>query len=226
MNELALFSGAGGGILGGRLLGWRTVAAVELSEYRRAVLERRQIDGCLPNFPIWDDIRTFDGLPWRGRIDVVSGGFPCPAYSPATRGRSTADDLWPEMRRVVAETAPRHVFAENVTRAAIQQAAEDLCDMGYEVRCISLGAKDLGADHARTRYWLRAYAHGDGELFGAVDAKASGLSRIRPRVWDAYTDESRVANGLANRLERIRATGDGQIPCVAATAWRLLGEAA
>ena len=63
MNELALFAGAGGGILGGRLLGWRTRCAVEVDAYARSVLLARQRDGLLPAFPIWDDVRTFDGKP-------------------------------------------------------------------------------------------------------------------------------------------------------------------
>ena len=58
MNELALFAGAGGGILGGQLLGWRTVCAVENDSYARDVLVARQNDGCLDPFPIWDDVRT------------------------------------------------------------------------------------------------------------------------------------------------------------------------
>lgn len=76
-NELALFAGAGGGILGGHLLNWRTVCAVEIEPFCAAVLAKRQEDGYLPPFPIWDDVSTFDGKPWRGKIDVISGGFPC-----------------------------------------------------------------------------------------------------------------------------------------------------
>jgi len=68
MNELALFAGAGGGILGGQLLGWRTVCAVENDPYAASVLVARQNDGVLPPFPIWDDVRTFDGRPWRGML--------------------------------------------------------------------------------------------------------------------------------------------------------------
>ena len=83
MNELALFAGAGGGILGGQLLGWRTVCAVENDEYARGVLLARQNDGRFDPFPIWDDVRTFDGRPWRGSADVVSGGFPCQDISSA-----------------------------------------------------------------------------------------------------------------------------------------------
>ena len=86
MNELALFAGAGGGILGGHLLGWRTVCAVEWEAYPASVLCARQNDGLLPSFPIWDDVQTFDGKPWRGIVDVVSGGFPCQDISAAGRG--------------------------------------------------------------------------------------------------------------------------------------------
>lgn len=74
MNELALFAGAGGGILGGKLLGWRTVCAVELDAYCRRVLLARQRDGFLPRFPIWDDVQTFDGKPWRGGGWTLSVG--------------------------------------------------------------------------------------------------------------------------------------------------------
>ena len=86
MNELALFAGAGGGILGGHLLGWRTVCAVEWEQYPASVLCARQNDKILPPFPIWDDCQTFDGYPWRGIVDVVSGGFPCQDISASGGG--------------------------------------------------------------------------------------------------------------------------------------------
>ena len=91
MNELALFAGAGGGILGGHLLGWRTVCAVEWEAYPASVLCARQNDGLLPPFPIWDDVQTFDGKPWRGIVDVVSGGFPCQDISAAGGGLASKE---------------------------------------------------------------------------------------------------------------------------------------
>lgn len=222
MRELHLFAGAGGGLLASRLLGFRTVCAVESNEYRRRVLVRRQDDGLLDPFPIWGDVRTFDGLPWRGRVDLVSGGFPCQAYSGAARGRTVADDLWPEMQRIVADVAPRYVFAENVVRRAIDRAADDLEAMGYAVRCMPLSASDMGADHIRRRYWLLAHADGDGELRLPLHAEVAQLPRVRPGVWEAQPDESRMVDGLADRMERLEATGDGQVPIVAATAFALL----
>jgi len=222
LNELALFAGAGGGILGGKLLGWTTVVAVEYSPFCARRLMQRQNEGHLPPFPIWDDVRTFDGRPLRGIIDVVSGGFPCQAYSSAASGKNNADDLWPEMRRVVADVAPRDVFAENVNRRAIDGAADDLEAMGYKVKCIALSASDLGADHVRERYWLRAYTDVHSQLRSKVDAKVAVRESVCPSIWTTFPGEPRVVDGVANRVERLRATGNGQIPIVAATAWSLL----
>ena len=92
MNELALFAGAGGGILGGKLLGWRTVCAVEWEAYPASVLCARQNDGFLPPFPVWDDVQTFDGKPWRGIVDVVSGRFPCQDLSAAGGGLALTEN--------------------------------------------------------------------------------------------------------------------------------------
>jgi DNA (cytosine-5)-methyltransferase 1 len=222
MNELALFAGAGGGILGGKLLGWRTVCAVEIDAFCAAILAQRQDDGLLEPFPIWSDVRTFEGRSWRGRVDVVSGGFPCQGYSSASRGRIVAEDLWPEMRRIVADVAPSYVFAENVQRRAIDRAADDLEAMGYRVRCAVLSAADLGADHVRSRYWLRAHAHDESELCERLDAEMAMCEVVRPRVWDSEPWGTRIPDGMAHELDAIRATGNGQVPCVVAAAWNVL----
>ena len=222
MHELALFAGAGGGILGGKLLGWRTVCAVEWEPYPASVLAARQNDKILPSFPIWDDVQTFDGKPWRGIVDVVSGGFPCQAYSTAAAGRNTADDLWSEMRRIVADVAPRYVFAENVSRIAIDQAANDCEQMGYKTKAIAISAKDLGADHIRERYWLLAYSDHDGKLLQSIDAEAPKLQELDKSVWKNYPESLRMVNGLGCRMDRLKAIGNGQVPLCAATAWRIL----
>lgn len=224
MNELHLFAGAGGGILAGQLLGHRCICAVEREPSAQAVLVERQNDCVFPPFPIWDDVRTFDGRPWRGIVDVVVGGFPCQAYSTAAAGRNNADDLWPEMRRIVADVAPRYVFAENVNRGAIDGAADDLEQMGYKTRAIPLSASDLGGDHVRVRYWLLAYADDESELRRSVHAEMAVSAEFRHRVWSAHPGESGMVDGLAGRVDRYKAIGNGQIPIVAATAWEILSE--
>lgn len=215
LRELALFAGAGGGLLAGLVLGWKTVCAVERDEFAASVLVQRQNDRVLPAFPVWDNVCTFDGSAWRGIIDVVSGGFPCQAYSSAAAGANVADDLWSEMRRIVADVAPRYVFAENVARAAVDAAADDLEQMGYQTRCVELSAKDLGADHVRGRCWLIAYTDDPGELLRAVNAKVEVVPSMAANVWMRDPGVARVSDGLANRMDRLKATGNGQVPIVA-----------
>ncbi len=218
MNELSLFTGLGGGLLASELLGWRTVAAVEKSWYARCALVSRQNQGIVQAFPIWDDICTFDGRDFRGTADIVTGGFPCQAYSSAASGKNNADDFWPEMRRVVADVAPRYVFAENTSAKAIDAACDDLEAMGYETRASTLSAKDLGADHVRERSWLLAYADDKSELLRGLDAEMAVQSQFQNSIWKTYPDESRVADGMADRMERFKGTGNGQVPIVAVCA--------
>lgn len=162
MNELALFAGAGGGILGGQLLGWRTVAACELEPYPRECLLARQRDGQLERFPIWDDVCTFDGKPWRGLVDVVSGGFPCQDISSAGKGagiEGARSGLWKEMCRIICEVRPRYAFMENspmLTSRGLGVVLGDLAEAGYNAEWMVLGAADLGAPHQRDRIWILA----------------------------------------------------------------------
>lgn len=162
LRELALFAGAGGGILGGHLLGWRTVCAVEWEPYAARVLAQRQNDGILEPFPIWSDITTFDGNPWRGLVDVVSGGFPCQDISSAGKGAGitgSRSGLWGQMARVISEVGPRQVFVENspiLSLRGLDVVLGDLSSMGFDCRWCIMGARDAGAPHQRDRIWLLA----------------------------------------------------------------------
>lgn len=162
LNELALFAGAGGGILGGKLLGWRTVCAVEWEPYPASVLCARQNDGFLPPFPVWDDVQTFDGKPWRGIVDVVSGGFPCQDISAAGKGAGIDGErsgMWKQMARIVCEVRPRYVFVENspmLTSRGLGVVLGDLAEMGFDARWGVLGHNDVGGQHSRERIWIVA----------------------------------------------------------------------
>jgi DNA (cytosine-5)-methyltransferase 1 len=228
---LALFAGAGGGILGGHLLGWRTVCAVERDPYAVGVLLARQNDGCLPAFPIWDDVSTFDGRPWRGRVDVVSGGFPCQDISAAGRGAGITgarSGLWGEMARIIREVRPRFVLVENspmLTLRGLDVVLGDLAAMGFDAEWGVLGADDAGAPHERQRIWVV------GSDAAGAQCKRRGVSeRVRTkhavtcdtRWWSAEPDVDRVAHGVAARVDRLRCIGNGQVPAVAALAWSIL----
>ena len=196
LRELALFAGAGGGILGGHILGWRTVCAVEWAEYPRRVLLARQQDGCLPRFPIWDDVTTFDGKPWNGHVDVVSGGFPCQDISVAGKGDGLDGErsgLWREMARIIGEVRPRYAFVENspaLTFRGLDRVLGDFTEMGFNCRWGVISAADVGAPHLRERIWIVATDRsvesqrssqslaGNGEASDATDSTTdSGNSR-------------------------------------------------
>jgi DNA (cytosine-5)-methyltransferase 1 len=322
LNELALFAGAGGGILGGHLLGWRTVCAVEWEQYPASVLCARQNDGLLPPFPIWDDVQTFRGEPWRGIVDVVSGGFPCTDISAAGKGAGIdgeASGMWREMARIIHEVRPRYVFVENspmLTSRGLGRVLGDLAAMGFDARWGVLGAADVGAPHQRDRIWIVAKWRGqlphaqhhrirwweqqqesiktthrqmaNSNVIGLDEPKTkrdrtheqqicqneldygsevwseaircgqlgneeelansagSGLQRqgkseqsinskaygdwetsqfadvCESDFWATEPNVGRVVNGMASRVDRIKALGNGQVPLCAATAWRIL----
>ena len=328
MNELALFAGAGGGILGGHLLGWRTVCAVEWEPYPASVLVARQNDGLLAPFPIWDDVQTFDGRPWRGIVDVISGGFPCQDISAAGKGTGITGErssMWKHMARIIGEVRPQYVFVENspmLTIRGLGVVLGDLSEMGFNAEWGVISARDIGAPHLRERIWIVAtnvgntYLHGisssndqqvlqrksnwkkkdfkqfegssssdnpnvanarcelrserdSGDLDtqeeirtsspilnqsggqGCGKIEVSDTSSIRPRgqreheqsinstksrkgqtieplygrspdFWAVEPNVGRVANGVADRVDRLKAIGNGQVPLCAATAWKLL----
>jgi len=331
MNELALFAGAGGGILGGHLLGWKTVCAVEWEAYPASVLVARQNDKILPPFPIWDDVQTFDGKPWRGIVDVVSGGFPCQDISAAGGGvgiTGARSSMWKHMARIIGEVRPKYAFVENspmLTTRGLGTVIGDFSEMGYDTEWCVLGANDVGANHKRDRIWILAYTNCKsdaqrgfdtsisetsgqrsidkrrsgrnvdgiaqsstnekmdsesghtkrkladtdlrGHLHGQIEIKSTdgrfnALSQFRsgsPDVansskqrcqkcssetsnkifasnvggcscyfgyssnwWSSEPNVGRVANGVAARVDRLKAIGNGQVPLCAATAWNIL----
>jgi len=213
VNELHLFAGAGGGILGGQLLGHTTVCAVEIEKYPRQVLLQRQRDGILPKFPIWDDVCTFDGRPWRGTVDVLAGGFPCQDISAAGKGAGIAgarSGLWKEYARIIDEIRPRFVFAENsplLRTRGLGVVLEDLAALGYDARWCVLGARDVGAPHKRDRMWVLAYADNDGqaatkESGSTTQGSYSSTSRKKSSSKSAGLRTSRANESVANAMQK------------------------
>ena len=229
MNELALFAGAGGGILGGKLLGWRTVCAVEIDPYARRVLLARQADGCLEPFPIWDDVTTFDGRQWAGFVDVVSGGFPCQDISSAGKGAGLDGErsgLWAEMARIVSEVQPAFVWVENspmLLVRGIDRVLWDLAALGYDARWGVFSAGDVGARHERERCWV--VAHAADCLLNNPEPRTGERLRNGPAdLWEEpIAGRLGEPDGVARRVEsRRRAIGNGQVPAVVQLAWNAL----
>jgi len=230
LNELALFAGAGGGILGGKLLGWRTVCAVEWEPYPACVLAARQNDGLLPPFPIWDDVQTFDGKPWRGIVDVVSGGFPCQDISSAGKGagiEGSRSSMWKHMARIIGEVRPRFAFVENselLVKRGLAVVISDLAEIGYGCVWSVFHAAAFGGEHVRPRLFLLAYPNsaqckGRGVPSGIHKENAiisyTRWGKDKPGV-------DRTSDVVASRVDRLKAIGNGQVPVVAARAFNTL----
>ena len=183
VNELSLFSGAGGGLLGTKLLGWRTIGYVEFEPYCQKVIKARIDDGILDPAPIFGDIRKFisDGYAasYTGLVDVVTGGFPCQPFSVAGKQRGADDErnMWPATRDVVQIVKPRYVLLENVPgiRGYLPVVIRDLRQLGYDVRRpLQLGADDVGARHRRKRIWIRADSPSSGCINGGYLERRDG----------------------------------------------------
>lgn len=162
LRSLHLFAGAGGGILADLMLGHVPACAVEIDADAREILLARQRDGLLPRFPIWDDVTTFNGRPWRGQIGLVAGGFPCQDISAAGKGAGIGGErsgLWSEMARIIGEVRPRFAFVENsplLVSRGLDVVLSDLAEMGYHAAWGIVSAADAGAPHLRKRIWILA----------------------------------------------------------------------
>lgn len=217
-------------MLGTKLLGWRAVGYVERDAYCQQVLVARIRDGLLDSAPIFGDIQEFleggAAESYRGIADVVTAGFPCPVFSQAARGRNVADNLWPETAQVIRLVRPRLCLLENVeairnVNRGLAEVLADLATLGYDARWDRVSAGAIGAPHYRPRLWILASdTHGNGEPSRTLNAEASWLPRLE---WPSRPGELRVGNGLAHRVDRLRAIGNGQVPAVVRAAWHLLG---
>jgi DNA (cytosine-5)-methyltransferase 1 len=230
MNELALFAGGGGGILGGKLLGWRTVCAVEWEKYPASILLARQNEGLLPPFPIWDDVQTFDGKPWRGIVDVVSGGFPCQDISSAGKGEGIEGErssMWKHMARIIGEAEPTYAWIENsamLVKRGLGTVLKDLAEMGYNAEWGVFSAGAVGANHERQRIWILAYSNlpqcKGRSISSGIHKKDTNFGNSR--WWQDSSGIHRMDDGVAARMDRLKAIGNGQVPTVAANAWTSL----
>lgn len=251
MNELSLFSGAGGGLLGSKILGWRTIGMVEYDPYCQKILKQRIADGILDAAPIFGDIRRFidEGYaePYRGRVDVLTGGFPCQPFSVAGKGAGEDDprNMWPATIECIRIIRPRLVFLENVpgllAHAYIRRIFGDLAESGYDCRWDVIGADDVGANHRRQRLWILAYSaegrlqmrfsksqsivasNGESSNSLADDCFAGSLQSDNRR-WPNTSRVRRVANDVSNRMDRLKSTGNGQVPLCMAYAYEKLSE--
>lgn len=160
--------------------------------------------------PVWSDVRTFDGHPWRGAVDIIAGGFPCTDISLAGLGAGIDGEksgLWREFKRIIREVGPRLVFVENVaalTSRGLDRVLGDLADLGFDAEWTTLSAGACGAPHRRNRIFILAYRRGDRlEGFGARGAATgAAIGGGRGEVADAEGDRRIEGRAEPAGLER------------------------
>jgi len=160
MNHGSLFSGIGGFDLAAEWSGFTNLFNCEWEEFPRKVLKHH-----FPNAEQYGDIKEFDATTYSGRLDILSGGFPCQPFSVAGKRKGSEDErhLWPEMLRVIGDCQPRWVVGENVrglvswsNGLVLEACYSDLENLGYSVQSFIIPACATGAPHRRDRVWIVA----------------------------------------------------------------------
>jgi DNA (cytosine-5)-methyltransferase 1 len=239
MTHGSLFSGIGGFDLAAQWMGWENAFHCELNPFGTHVLQYYW-----PNATHYGDITKTDFSVWNGRIDVLSGGFPCQPFSDAGLQRGTEDErhLWPDMLRAIREISPRWVVGENVRGLigwngglVFEQVQADLEAEGYEVLPFLLPACAIDAPHRRDRIWFVAHSlcSGSQKQHAASEPRVSS-ERVAgddpfstPTHWGAEwdTDQSgalRILDGLPDWVDNptirngaIKALGNAIVPKMA-----------
>ena len=232
MRHGSLFSGIGGFDLAAHWMGWQNVFHCEINPFGRKVLEYH-----FPESKSYDDITKTDFTIWNGRIDILTGGFPCQPFSVAGKRKGTDDDrhLWPEMLRAIRECRPTWIVGENVPGllswdggVVFEQVCADLEGEGYEVQPVVLPACSVGAEHKRERVFICAYSDSkrlEGlqcqnrpQKTGEVYPSITGLTTNRKDtvIYDDYGLPPRL-DGITFpkwRNESIKAGGNAIVPQV------------
>lgn len=228
VNVLSFCSGYGGLDLGVDLAtggATRVVCHVEREAFAAAVLAARMAEEVVAPAPVWSDLRTFDGRPWRGVVDLITGGYPCQPFSHAGKRLGEQDErhLWPDIARVIGEVEPGIVFFENVAghlTLGFDAVRADLERLGYRVAAGLFSAAEVGASHRRERLFILGVA--DAQLPVDAGQRRHRNARLRPTsvrleaggdsVADTLHDHGRP--GSAEQAEGTQGNREGRGPAV------------
>jgi len=194
MNHGSLFSGIGGFDLAAEWMGWDNKFHCDINPF-----SRKLCSFYWPKAESYEDIKTTDFRIWRGKIDVLSGGFPCQPFSHAGKRMGKEDErhLWPYMLQAIKDIRPRYVVGENVRGIlswseglVLEEVYADLEGEGYEVQTFVLPAVGINAPHKRDRVWIIAKdTSSDGCIQREPIEEGTGIREL----WDTSTGGS---NGI------------------------------
>lgn len=208
INVLSLCSGYGGLDLGVECAtggATRTICYVEREASAAAILAARMAEEAMAPAPVWSDLRTFDGRPWRGLVDLVTGGYPCQPFSQAGERLGELDErhLWPDIARVIGEVEPGIVFFENVSghlTLGFDAVRADLERLGYRVAAGLFSAAEVGASHRRERLFIlgvadtwseRSQGFGEGGSTQGAVGRGGGTTVANTDIWHRRENESK-----------------------------------
>ncbi len=173
-----LFSGIGGFALAAKWNNMKTVAFCEIEEFACKVLNKN-----FPQIPIHKDVRKTDEfIQYKGKIDLLTGGYPCQPFSVAGKQKAEEDPrhLWPSMFEIIKQVRPSWVLAENVAghvKLGLDKVLTDLESEGYAARAVIVPACAVEAPHRRDRVWILGHSKHDGQ--SAAEERGSTPTTIR-----------------------------------------------
>ena len=200
---ISICSGYGGIELGLGLAGlnFRTVCYVEIEAFAQANLVAKIEQGKMDAAPIWSNLKTFDGKPFRDKVHGIIGGYPCQPFSHAGQRKGTDDPrhLWPYIEEHIRTIRPVWCFFENVgghLTLGFEEVAQSLRDMGYKVEAGLFTAAEAGLPHRRKRLFILAYAEHDG-LFTGKNSRGFRSTVFGP-------SQGKIVAGNAKRADKPR----------------------
>lgn len=269
----------------------RILAYVERESFAIQNLVEKIEKGKLATAPIWTNVETFNGKPFRGKVNILTGGYPCQPFSVAGKRKGKHDErhLWNDIRKIIREVQPQICFFENVEghiTLGLSTVISDLEEMGYITTWGIFSAEEVGAPHRRKRIFIMGYSEhnglstntesrscgetgnnieegeessiqlkrtgesSNGRYIQGIERKLSNPTGERLErwtlqrgkedsskcyAWEVYSPDygkhwesepnvGRVANGIRDRVDRIRLLGNGVVPQTAEKAFRTLFE--
>ena len=201
MKHGSLFSGIGGFDLAAEWMDWENIFHCEWNKFGQKILKYYW-----PNAISYEDITKTDFTIWRGKIDILTGGFPCQPYSQAGKRKGKEDErhLWPEMLRAIREIQPSFVVGENVYGLVnwnggmvFDEVQSDLENEGYQVQPVILPACGINAPHRRDRVWFVANAQHNGN----IRESRTNEKEVKKKQVQQWNEIQRVEKSIGIRPE-------------------------
>ncbi len=209
-RHVDLFSGIGGFALAAKWAGFKTIQFVENNEFCQNVISKN-----FPGIPLHEDIKNFE---WNESVELLTGGFPCQPFSLAGKRNGTSDDryLWPDFLRIIKQSKPNWIVAENVVwivEMALDNILADLENEGYETQTVIIPACAANAPHRRDRFGLLPTVTASDATCGQILCASDTYKTTSSGTLRRYNRNGKNSSLSLGRLIRLK-TGFGLHPAI------------